>query len=924
MMKKILLLLAVALCALSACRKELPESAGASGVPGLRFEFIIEYPDASKAVKSGWASGDKVFVFFSGVTTDYLTLTYDGSAWGTPTFALSATPAPDLGASGTLTAVFLPYGSSSASATYSAGSWTFDQGADSYFLAAEKVKYYVTDPDDQPATVGATLYMAAREDYAQFYVPATSPTGTIRLACNAVQPAGLASISADGTVTELTTGVQGDWMTGYADTIDGEAGYYVSGKVAEGADEDCGFALEYGTAPSLYYKNYYKKREEVIAVRGAYKLPALGDWPGVQDADGVAFPEVGASRWAASGIGAADPWAVGSSIAFSATDAAIAAAYSGQKVLPSDAEWEVLLDENNAVWVPMTLGGTPGYLIKESGDNPRHYFFLPRGANYWTANAHYLQVPADPATAPAIKTDGAVTEACVRAVSGQDFFAIEAINAGSTITFNYADAEDGIQYKINSGTWTDYKTSDGTISLPNIGDIVYLRGCRTSYENTAGDTPLFTSNEPCYIYGNLMYLMCSDDSYLPGTTLTEDNAFKGAFTGATWVRTDAGGDKQLTLPATTLTQGCYDSMFEGCTSLTAAPALPATTLVDGCYASMFKGCSALNSAPDLPATTLVDECYASMFEGCTTLSYVFCSAQDISADNCVNNWLQNVAATGSFRKSNLMTAWTLNSPSGIPEGWTPILNWFRIIALGSGNITVSNYTGRQVEYSTNNGVDWTSYSASISVTENQEVCFRSLRVFSQAETDNPFFKCDVDYKIAGDIASLIVGSSFQSGSYSIGQFTFVNAWKSETHLIDASELVLSPTTLYNSSYKSLFHDCTNLVKGPKILPATSLNNTCYRNMFYNCQALTSAPIISNPTTYNASGWYQQMFYNCKNLHTIVFLDTKTYASGNFTNWVSGISGTGTFYVGDSSNNPFGANRGNNAIPTGWTVETYTP
>lgn len=36
---------------------------------------------------------------------------------------------------------------------------------------------------------------------------------------------------------------------------------------------------------------------------------------------------------------------------------------------------------------------------------------------------------------------------------------------------------------------------------------------------------------------------------------------------------------------------CYYAMFQGCTSLTAAPSLPATTLVDYCYYRMFQGCT---------------------------------------------------------------------------------------------------------------------------------------------------------------------------------------------------------------------------------------------------------------------------------------------------------------------------------------------
>ena len=43
----------------------------------------------------------------------------------------------------------------------------------------------------------------------------------------------------------------------------------------------------------------------------------------------------------------------------------------------------------------------------------------------------------------------------------------------------------------------------------------------------------------------------------------------------------------------TMAEGCYDSMFSGCTSLTAAPSLPATTLTDSCYYSMFQGCTGI-------------------------------------------------------------------------------------------------------------------------------------------------------------------------------------------------------------------------------------------------------------------------------------------------------------------------------------------
>ena len=60
------------------------------------------------------------------------------------------------------------------------------------------------------------------------------------------------------------------------------------------------------------------------------------------------------------------------------------------------------------------------------------------------------------------------------------------------------------------------------------------------------------------------------------------------------------------LPATTLADRCYDSMFLNCSSLTQAPALPATTLADRCYENMFNGCTSLTKAPELPAETLAN------------------------------------------------------------------------------------------------------------------------------------------------------------------------------------------------------------------------------------------------------------------------------------------------------------------------------
>ena len=129
-----------------------------------------------------------------------------------------------------------------------------------------------------------------------------------------------------------------------------------------------------------------------------------------------------------------------------------------------------------------------------------------------------------------------------------------------------------------------------------------------------------------------------------------------------------------TLPATTLAEWCYSSMFAGCSSLTTAPALPATTLAESCYEFMFTACTSLTAAPVLPATTLTKECYYGMFRHCFELASVTCLATDISASECTKEWLKNAGRDVSGQKTFTTpstTAWS-NDDNGIPNGWTRV------------------------------------------------------------------------------------------------------------------------------------------------------------------------------------------------------------------------------------------------------------
>jgi len=179
-------------------------------------------------------------------------------------------------------------------------------------------------------------------------------------------------------------------------------------------------------------------------------------------------------------------------------------------------------------------------------------------------------------------------------------------------------------------------------------------------DNFIGQTDLTGKSYAFYnLFNGNTRLANAENLILPATTLTE-YCYQGMFYGCTSLTTAPElSATTLTnycytgmfaictslttapeLPATTLTEFCYYSMFNGCTSLTSSPELPATTLANNCYSSMFYGCTALTTAPELPATILAFSCYYSMFSGCTSLAIAPILPATTLADSCYLNMFE--------------------------------------------------------------------------------------------------------------------------------------------------------------------------------------------------------------------------------------------------------------------------------------------
>ena len=182
---------------------------------------------------------------------------------------------------------------------------------------------------------------------------------------------------------------------------------------------------------------------------------------------------------------------------------------------------------------------------------------------------------------------------------------------------------------LQNGIWTalGFEGGDESINIPT-GTKVYFRG----------DNPTMSQSRTGLTNEKLAFA-CADDIYSGGNIMTlldrsgkQDYmtypAFCGMFYGFTHLKSAPE------LPATTLSEKCYQYMFSDCTSLAKGPALPATTLANSCYSSMFYGCTSLKTAPNLPATTLEEKCYSNMFGSCENLTKAPALPATTLADNC--------------------------------------------------------------------------------------------------------------------------------------------------------------------------------------------------------------------------------------------------------------------------------------------------
>ena len=326
-------------------------------------------------------------------------------------------------------------------------------------------------------------------------------------------------------------------------------------------------------------------------------------------------------------------------------------------------------------------------------------------------------------------------------------------SAAQTMTINTYDnyvLDESMQYSVNGGEWVQL-TANTAITFGEDNGTLRLRG------KSANGTATSESSYAQVFFGdNNVKVACSGDirtlvDYENYATVSTANArFCSLFESCTSLTAAPE------LPATTLADNCYNGMFRSCTSLTAAPELPATTLAGNCYYGMFYGCTSLTSAPELPAATLVNGCYNRMFYNCTSLTVAPELPATALAEHCYSNMFN-----------------------------------------GCTSLTVA---------------------PKLPATTLAESCYESM-----------FYNC-TNLTTAPELPST-----------TLTECCYLQMFNGCTSLTAAPKL--PATTLFANCYYEMFRGCTSLTAAPE-LPAATLVNWCYNSMFYGCTNLSSITMLA--------------------------------------------------------------------------------
>ena len=429
----------------------------------------------------------------------------------------------------------------------------------------------------------------------------------------------------------------------------------------------------------------------------------------------------------------------------------------------------------------------------------------------------------------------------------------------------------------NIETLLDYATVNASNhpAMANYGFTRLFYDCAAL--SSAPELPATNLTEGCY---NLMFYNCTgllEAPELPAVTMAEA-CYGSMFRGC------AALTNAPNLPATNLADGCYYTMFSDCTSLTETPALPATTMMFACYSAMFGGCANLTETPALSAMTLANGCYDSMFRNCTSLTRLPALPATNLTDDCYRYMFSGCSGIE-------LNAVGPGTPWGIPAGAQPATDWNQFMLDGTGGAFTDDPVIGAIYY----------YNASPPPAPRAHLTFSSTNAFTIKPQTNAWdgtLECSTDMTnwvpfttagaaaatnaageynlyICGTSNTRIVGNKDADGWKITAPTGTVACSGNIESLLDYTKVLANEhPVMADYCFANLFRYCPALSSAPE-LPATTLTTGCYYYLFGGCTGLTEAPAL--PATNLADRCYRYMFTSCSGLAQAPALPATTLA-----------------------------------------------
>lgn len=460
---------------------------------------------------------------------------------------------------------------------------------------------------------------------------------------------------------------------------------------------------------------------------------------------------------------------------------------------------------------------------------------------------------------------------------------------------------------------------------------------------------------------------------LPATTLT-DYCYYRLFSQTAITYVPAG-----LLHATNLADYCYQEIFSECERLKLADiVLPATTVnKTWSYYRMFFNCTNLLEPPTIKATSVSgNNPFGEMFYGCQQMKYLVCDMLNEPSSSISSDWLNGVAATGTFYK-NPNATWDHTITPGtstVPSGWnitTLSENEYLKFTTVDDNGSTYAFSKSGLEYSIDGG-EWTTLAANTktqNVPKDSNIRFRGHLIPNGSEGIGTFSSSG-KFDAEGELITLLYGEYYVGQTTKFNYYMF-NGLFMNSNVVDATNLVIpnamrdyyyyrifmkcksltsapslpfsqvgyysfsnmfsgctslttiQPMTIGSNSEGSMyymFNNCQSLVDASMITITSEEYRSCY-NMFNICKNLKKSPIIKGDMT---SSSCERMFYGCSNLSEVTYLGATSPSSSYSRNWMQNVAATGTFYMSQDATWDSTVTRDANGIPAGWTIVKVDP